>query len=107
MISLDYPEGWNITGKVMTLKVDRLLVTVSKDENNSVSIFREELGTHNFTHRVAAWRSNILKNGMIYYEGSITVDNQTAYEFMANYKPSDKVYATRGIALQKIIYFIS
>ncbi|HHT18970.1 MAG: PsbP-related protein [Euryarchaeota archaeon] len=109
MISLDYPEGWNITGKGDDTKSrSRLLVTVSKDENNSVSIFREELGTHNFTHRVAAWRSNILKNGMIYYEGSITVDNQTAYEFMANYKPSDKVYATRGIALQKnnILYFI-
>lgn len=109
IISLDYPKGWNVTGKGDDTKSkSALLVTVSKDDNNSVSVFREELGTRNFTNRVAAWRSNILKNGIIYYEGTITVDNQTAYEFMANYKPSDKVYAARGIALQKnnILYFI-
>ncbi len=108
-VSFDYPEGWNITSRAnSTNRESHILVTVSKDENNSVSIFREDLGTQNFTYRVASWRSNIMKNGMIYYEGGLTIDNQTAYELMANFKPGDKVYATRGIALQKnnILYFI-
>jgi hypothetical protein len=108
-VSFDYPEGWNITSRAnSTNSESHLLVTISKDENNSVSIFREDLGTQNFTYRVSAWRSNIMKNGMIYYEGGLTMDNQTAYELMANFKPGDKVYATRGIALQKnnILYFI-
>ena len=45
---------------------------------------------------------------MIYYEGDMTVDNSTAYELMANYKPGDKVYTTRGIAFRKnnTVYFI-
>lgn len=108
-VSFDYPKGWNITARAnSTNSQSHLLVTVSKDQNNSVSVFREELGIQNFTQRVAAWRSNILEKGMIYYEGGLSVDNQTAYELMANYKPADKVYATRGIALQKnnILYFI-
>lgn len=108
-VSFDYPKDWNITSRAnSTNSESHLLVTVSKDENNSVSIFREYLGNHNFTYRVGAWRSNIMENGMIYYEGSLTMGNQTAYELMANFKPGDKVYATRGIALQKnnILYFI-
>ena len=85
-----------------------LITTVSKNENNSFSIFRQALGNHNFTYLVASWRSNILKNGMIYYEGDLTIDNTTAYELEANYKPSDKVFTTRGIAFRKneSVYFI-
>ncbi len=109
IISFDHPDGWNVTSRTDKKKSKpELLVTVSKDQNNSVSIFREKLGNQNFTNKVAVWRSNIAKKGMIYYEGGLTVDNQTAYELMANYKPGDKVYAIRGIALQKnnVIYFI-
>lgn len=108
-ISFDYPEGWNVTiDNNNTSGQYDLIVTVSKNENNSVSIFRQELGTQNFTYSVAAWRSNILKNGMIYYEGDLTIDNTTAYELEANYKPADTVFTTRGIAFKKnnTAYFI-
>ncbi|MBP1945661.1 PsbP-related protein [Methanobacterium petrolearium] len=101
-ISFDYPEGWDVTPNNITSSSQfNLIVTVSKDENNSLSIFKEELGTQNFTYSVASWRANVIQNGMIYYEGDLTVDNCTAYEFMANYKPEDKVYTIRGIAFQK------
>jgi hypothetical protein len=101
-ISFDYPEGWNVTNSTdSSSSQSTLIVTVSKDENNSFSVFKESLGTQNFTYRVASWRSNILQNGMIYYEGDLTIDNTTAYELEANYKPSDKVFTTRGIAFQK------
>jgi len=104
-ISFKYPEGWNVSN--ITNQAP-LIVTVAKDENNSFSVFKEELGTTNFTYRVAAWRSNIIKSGMIYYEGDLTIDNVTAYELEANYKPEDKVFTTRGIAFQKnnTAYFI-
>jgi hypothetical protein len=111
-ISFDYPEGWNVTTNNVNSSSSgsqyTLMVTVSKNENNSVSIFKEALGTQNFTYSVAAWRSNILQNGMIYYEGDLTVDNTTAYELEANYKPADTVFTTRGIALEKnnTAYFI-
>ena len=96
-ISFDYPEGWNVSNSTQA----PLIVTVAHDENNSFSVFKEDLGTQNFTYKVAAWRSNILANGMIYYEGDLTIDNTTAYELEANYKPADKVFTTRGIAFQK------
>ncbi|EKQ51837.1 MAG: hypothetical protein B655_2090 [Methanobacterium sp. Maddingley MBC34] len=97
-ISFNYPEGWNVTN---TANQTSLIVTVTDDENNSFSVFKEDLLTQNFTYRVASWRSNILANGMIYYEGDLTIDNTTAYELEANYKPNDKVFTTRGIAFQK------
>lgn len=96
-ISFDYPEGWNVSNSTEA----PLIVTVAHDENNSFSVFKEDLGTQNFTYKVASWRSNILTNGMIYYEGDLTIDNTTAYELEANYKPADKVFTTRGIAFQK------
>lgn len=104
-ISFDYPEGWNITN---VTNQSSMVVTVTHDENNSFSVFKEDLGTQNFTYRVSEWRSNILKNGMIYYEGDLTIDNITAYELEANYKPKDKVFTTRGIAFQKnnTAYFV-
>ncbi len=108
-ISFDYPEGWNVTNNSNNSNSQyTLITTVSKDENNSFSIFRQALGNQNFTYLVGSWRSNILKNGMIYYEGDLTIDNTTAYELEANYKPSDKVFTTRGIAFQKndSVYFI-
>ena len=97
-ISFNYPEGWNVTNNANQAS---LIVTVTDDENNSFSVFKEDLLTQNFTYRVASWRSNILANGMIYYEGDLTIDNTTAYELEANYKPNDKVFTTRGIAFQK------
>jgi hypothetical protein len=97
-ISFDYPEGWNVTNATNQAT---LIVTVTDDENNSFSVFKEDLLTQNFTYRVASWRSNILAKGMIYYEGDLTIDNTTAYELEANYKPNDKVFTTRGIAFQK------
>jgi len=96
-ISFDYPEGWNVSNSTQA----PLIVTVTHDENNSFSVFKEDLGTQNFTYKVASWRSNILANGMIYYEGDLTIDNTTAYELEANYKPDDKIFTTRGIAFQK------
>jgi hypothetical protein len=96
-ISFDYPEGWNVSNSTEA----PMIVTVAHDENNSFSVFKEDLGTQNFTYKVASWRSNILSNGMIYYEGDLTIDNTTAYELEANYKPADKVFTTRGIAFQK------
>ncbi len=96
-ISFDYPEGWNVSNSTQA----PLIVTVTHDENNSFSVFKEDLGTQNFTYRVASWRSNIIANGMIYYEGDLTIDNTTAYELEANYKPDNKVFTTRGIAFQK------
>jgi len=102
-ISFDYPAGWNVTNGTPPM-----IVSVSQDENNSFSIFREELHNQNFTYRIAKWRANILQNGIIYYEGDLTIDNITAYELEANYKPGDKVFTTRGIAFKKndAAYFI-
>ncbi|NYB51917.1 MAG: hypothetical protein HVN35_05110 [Methanobacteriaceae archaeon] len=100
-ISFDYPEGWNVTRTGNSTNQYKFIVTVSKNENNSFTIFKQDLGLQNFTYLVAAWRSNILKNGMIYYEGDLTIDNTTAYELEANYKPGDTVFTTRGIAFKK------
>lgn len=108
-ISFDYPEGWNVTNKSGdSTSQYKLIVTVSKNQNNSFTVFKQDLGLKNFTYLVAAWRSNILKNGMIYYEGDLTIDNTTAYELEANYKPGNTVFTTRGIAFKKnnTAYFI-
>ncbi len=108
-VSFNYPEGWNVTNVSNSSNSQySFIVTVAKDQNNSFTVFKEALGTQNFTYRVSQWRSNILQNGMIYYEGDLNIDNNTAYEFEANYKPGDKIFATRGIAFQKngTVYYL-
>jgi hypothetical protein len=104
VVSFDYPEGWNITPNPQP----PLIVTVAQNENNSFSVLSENLQNSNFTQKVLDWKTNIQKNGMIYYEGITTVDGSDAYEIQANYKPRDKIYSTRGIALVRgqTAYFI-
>ena len=104
VISFDYPEGWNITSNPQP----PLIVTVEQNENNSFSVLSENLENSNFTQKVLEWKTNLQKNGMIYYEGITTVDGSDAYEIQGNYKPGDKIYSTRGIALvrDQTAYFI-
>jgi hypothetical protein len=104
VVSFDYPEGWNTTSNPQP----PLIVTVEQNENNSFSVLSENLQNSNFTQKVLEWKTNIQKNGIIYYEGITTVDGSDAYEIQANYKPGDKIYSTRGIALVRgqTAYFI-
>jgi PsbP-like protein len=104
VISFDYPEGWKITANPQP----PLIVTVEQNENNSFSILSENLENSNFTQKVLEWKTNLQKNGMIYYEGITTVDGSDAYEIQGNYKPGNKIYSTRGIALvrDQTAYFI-
>ena len=104
-ISFDYPVGWNITKNPTQ---PPLIVTVEHDDNNSFSVLSENLENGNFTQKILEWKTNLQKNGMIYYEGITTVDGSDAYEIQGNYKPGDKIYSTRGIALvrDQTAYFI-
>jgi hypothetical protein len=104
VISFDYPKGWNITANAQP----PLIVTVEQNENNSFSVLSENLENSNFTQKVLEWKTNLQKNGMIYYEGITTVDGSDAYEIQGNYKPGNKIYSTRGIALvrDQTAYFI-
>lgn len=104
-ISFDYPQGWNISKQKVQAP---LIVTVEKDDNNSFSVFSENLGHTSFSDRVAQWRQNILQNGDITYESNITVDGIMGYNIEATYKGQDTVYNTRGIAIAKnnTAYFI-
>jgi hypothetical protein len=104
IISFDYPEGWNITSNPQP----PLIVTVEQNENNSLSVLNESLENSNFTQKVLDWKTNLQKNGLIYYEGITTVDGSDAYEIQGNYKPGNKIYSTRGIALvrDQTAYFI-
>ena len=104
-ISFDYPKGWNIS----TQKVQApLIVTVEKDENNSFSVFSENLGKTSFSDRVVQWRQSILQNGAITYEGNTTVDGIKGYNIEATYKTNGTIYNTRGVAISKnnTAYFI-
>jgi PsbP-like protein len=104
VISFDYPKGWNITPNPQP----PLIVTVEQNENNSFSVLSENLEYSNFAQKVLEWKTNLQKNGMIYYEGITTVDGSDAYEIQGNYKPGNKIYSTRGIALvrDQTAYFI-
>jgi hypothetical protein len=104
-ISFDYPNGWNISQNPTQ---PPLIVTVEQNDNNSFSVLSENLENSNFTQKVLEWKTNLQKNGMIYYEGVTTVDGTDAYEIQGNYKPGDKIYSTRGIALvrDRTAYFI-
>lgn len=104
-MSFDYPDGWNISKDKVT---PPLVVTVAKDENNSLSVFRETLGTKNFIDRLREWRSNINSQGNINYEGNLTIDGLTAYDVEATYKNSNGTYNSRGIGFEKngTAYFI-
>ena len=104
VVSFDYPKGWNITSNPQP----PLIVTVEQNENNSFSVLSENLEYSNFTQKVLEWKTNLQKNGMIYYEGITSVDGSDAYEIQGNYKPGNKIYSTRGIALVRgqTAYFI-
>lgn len=105
IVTFNYPEGWTTANKTSD---SSLMVTFQKDGNNSFSVFREDLGNYTFSDRVTIWRATLAKNGMIYYEGNLTVDGYNAYEFMANYKPQEDVYSTRGVIISQndTVYFI-
>lgn len=104
LISFDYPEGWNVTNGTKK----PVVVTVSKDENNSFVVMNEDLGKTNFTDRVFQWRQNIQQSGEITYESNITVDNTTGYNIEALYKINNVTYNAKGVAVSKddTIYFV-
>jgi hypothetical protein len=104
-ISFDYPDGWNISKDKVT---PPLVVTVAKDGNNSLSVFKETLGIKSFRDRLLEWRNNINSQGNINYEGNVTTDGTVAYDVEATFKNGNGTYNTRGIALQKngTAYFI-
>ena len=104
LISFDYPQGWNVTNGTKA----PLIVTVSKDENNSFVVMNENLNNTTFNDRVLQWRQNILQTGDITYESNITIDNSTGYNVEASYKINNTTYNVRGIAVSKnkTIYFV-
>ena len=104
-ISFDYPKDWNVSNQKVQAP---LIVTVEKDENNSFSVFSENLGTTSFSDRVQQWRQNIIQNGAITYEGSIAMDGVAGYNIEATYQTQNGTYNTRGIAIPKnnTAYFV-
>jgi hypothetical protein len=104
LISFDYPKGWNVTNGTQA----PVIVTVSKDENNSFVVMNEYLNKTTFTDRVATWRQNILQTGAISYENNITIDNTTGYSIEAIYRVNNTTYNARGVAVSKnnTIYFL-
>lgn len=104
LISFDYPKGWNVTNGTKA----PVIVTVSKDENNSFVVMNENLNKTTFAERVFLWRQNILQSGDITYESNITVDNITGYNIEASYKINNTTYNARGVAVSKnnTIYFL-
>lgn len=104
LISFDYPKGWNVTNGTES----PVIVTVSKDENNSFVVSNENLDNSTFSQRILEWRQNILQIGDITYESNITIDNSTGYNVEATYKINNTPYNLRGIAVSKdnTIYFI-
>lgn len=104
LISFDYPVGWKVNNETKA----PVMVTVSKDENNSFVVMNEYLNTTSFTQRVLLWRQNIMQTGSINYESNITIDNTTGYNIEASYKVNNTTFNARGIAVEKnnTIYFI-
>lgn len=104
LISFDYPEGWNVTNGTEA----PVVVTVSKDENNSFVVMNEDLNNTTFTERVLLWRQNILQSGDITYENNITIDNSRGYNIEASYKVNNTTFNARGVAVSKneTIYFV-
>ncbi len=104
IVSFDYPKGW----KVANGTKNPVIVTVSKDENNSFSVMNENLRNTSFAERVLIWRQNILQTGSITYENNITMDNISGYNIEATYKVNNTIYNTRGIAISKngTAYFV-
>jgi hypothetical protein len=104
LISFDYPKGWNVTNGTKA----PVIVTVSKDENNSFVVMNEYLNKTTFTDRVQTWRQNILQTGAISYESNITIDNTTGYSIEAIYQVNNTTYNARGVAVSKnnTIYFV-
>lgn len=104
LISFDYPKGWNVTNGTQS----PVIVTVSKDENNSFVVMSEYLNKTSFSQRVLLWRQNIMQTGDITYESNITIDNTTGYNVEASYKSNNTTYNIRGVAVAKenTIYFI-
>ena len=104
LISFDYPKGWNVTNGTKA----PVIVTVSKDENNSFVIMNEYLNKTSFTQRVLLWRQNIMQTADITYESNITIDNTTGYNIEASYKVNNTTFNARGVAVAKnnTIYFI-
>ncbi len=104
LISFDYPKGWNVTNGTKA----PVIVTVSKDENNSFVVMNEYLNKTTFTERVLLWRQNILQTGAITYESNITIDNSSGYNIEASYKVNNTTYNARGVAVSKnnTIYFV-
>jgi hypothetical protein len=104
IVSFDYPKGW----KVINGTKNPVIVTVSKDENNSFSVMNENLRNTSFAERVLIWRQNILQSGSITYENNITMDNISGYNIEATYKVNNTIFNTRGIAISKngTAYFV-
>lgn len=104
LVSFDYPKGWNVTNGTKA----PVIVTVSKDENNSFVVMNENLNTTSFSQRVLLWRQNIMQTAEITYESNITIDNTTGYNIEASYKINNTTFNARGVAVSKnnTIYFI-
>lgn len=102
-ISFNYPEGWNATNG----NDAPVIVTVSRDENNSFVVMSEKLNT-SFAERALLWRQNIQQSGEINYESNITIDNTTGYNVEASYNINNTNYNVRGVAVAKndTIYFV-
>lgn len=104
LISFDYPAGWNVTNGTKP----PVVVTVSKDENNSFVVMNSDLKEVSFSDRVFEWKMNILQSGELSYEGNITIDNSTGYNIEATYMSNSSTYNVRGVAVSKgdTVYFI-
>ena len=102
IISFYYPPGWSVLNQQVQAP---LIVTVQQDQNNSFSVFSENLGNTSFTEFILQWRQSIIQNGEITYEGNVTMSGVNGYDIEATYNNTttntNTIYNTRGIAIEK------
>lgn len=104
LISFDYPLGWKVENGTSA----PVIVTVSKNENNSFVVLNEDLENLTFDERVSIWRDNILQSGTINYESNITIDGAQGYNVEFTGRVNDTTFNARGVAVSRntTIYFV-
>jgi hypothetical protein len=104
-ISFYYPKNWNQSQERIQAP---LIVTVYKDENNSMSVYSENINNRPFADYVVDWRENLNIASNITYEQVTQIDNCTAYDVQASKRNMNGTYITRDLIFtkNKKVYYI-
>lgn len=102
VVSFNYPIGWNVTNDTKTM------LEISRDENNTLVVVKEELKDITLAERAHQWRQNIQESGEITSESNLTIDNSTGYNIEFTYRINDTIINARGVAVSKDenVYFV-